>query len=696
MAFLIISGLMSIDNATSLFLASPIISYYSIQDNDTYNIPMQQMAGINHTINNTYVVTSNKSIDEEGSVRNPKLDTLETTLLNSTSYPSFSGNTNSSCINYDSTNRTIYLCGGGTTLSTINRIINNSDALNNTSDKNWILNANISIANNATLFINSTDTQWLRINSTAPQPYSIVVFGNLVINGTKISSWNSTNNTESVLKNDTNESTPRSYLLMPQQGTGHMNITNSNISGLGFKSLKDTWGITYYSGSGSIIGNNTISSNYRGLHIAGNASNIIVANNTIQNSSQHGLDLLRAKAITILENNVSSNDEHGIFCTRECEKVLIRSNYISDNDKSGVVLNQATDSVVEHNIIQDNNGSAIAVRNSSRSTVNDNFVEHNGFGVDISQNSTYNSVTGNSITNSFSTGILMDSYSTNNTIEKNLIQNSNGAGIYANSSFDNKLIRNKIIENTKSGVVFLNATKNILVNNSLSANTPYNYYLRPNSTFNVLRDTMFENTTLRFFDNSSNIILENTNSRITNNNKKIPIYAYSTNATVIIQPVNKNILVTTLDMFAIPSADNVQIFSIDKEFNTNQTNKNWFEKSPQLSLLSGDEKTSTKYIIGSFPPNTQITIKTNDTFWNAYTSNGSGYITFVYDGYGEASKAAAGKLPYVITEFQAEVNNRPTMAAIIFFAALIAGSIIFIVIRGYLKRVKKRVANSNH
>ena len=284
----------------------------------------------------------NKNNNEEESVRNPKLDTLETTLLNSTSYPSFSGFTNNSCINYDSANRTIYLCGGSTNLSTINRIINSSDALNNTSDKNWILNANISIANNATLFINSTDTQWLRIGSTAPQPYSIVAYGNLVINGTKISSWNSTSNTESVLKNDTNESTPRSYLLMPQEGTGHMNITNSNISGLGFKSLKDTWGITYYSGSGSIIKNNTISSNFRGLHLAGNVSNILVANNTIQNSSQHGLDLLRAKDIKILENNVSNNFEHGIFCTRECEKVLIRSNYISDNGKSGVVLNQAT------------------------------------------------------------------------------------------------------------------------------------------------------------------------------------------------------------------------------------------------------------------------------------------------------------------------------------------------------------------
>jgi parallel beta-helix repeat protein len=657
--FLIMTWLITIDNATSFFIASPITSY-STQVNDATDIPIQRVS------------------------------------VNSSLYPANSGIQDNSCIYYDSANRTIHICGGSTNLSSIDRSINSSDVLNNTSDKNWVLNANVTVDYGATLFINSTDAMWLKIKSSTYYPHSIVTYGNLVINGTKISSWNPTNSAEAVMKNSTNVSIPRSYLLVPQQGTGQMNITNSIISGLGFKSHADTWGITYYSGSGSIIKNNIISSNLRGLHLAGNVSNIIVANNTIQNSSQHGLDLLRVHDIQILGNNVSSNFEHGIFCTRECTKVVIRSNYISDNGKSGVVLNQATiDSMVEHNIIQDNNDSAIAIRNSSRSIINDNFVDQNRFGASLSQNSIHNSVTGNSISNSFSNGILLDSYSANNTIEKNLIQNSMGAGIYANSSYDNRIIRNKIFDNTKSGAVFLNATKNLLVNNNLSANTQYNYYLRPNSTSNVLRDTLFENTTLRFFDNSSNIILENTDNRIINNNKKIPIVAFPTNATVTIQPVDKNILVTTLDMFAIPSSDKIQIFSIDKEFNSNQTNKNWFERSPQFSLLSGDKITSTKYIIGSFPPNTQITIKTNDTFWNAYTSNGSGYITFVYDGYGEAIKAAAGKLPYIITEFQAEVSNRPTMAAIIFFAALIAGSVIFIVIRAYLKRTKKKVAYTN-
>ena len=693
---MIITELISINNTISTREANPIINNDSYQKNDANDFPMQSLRkhDMTYVMDRVYYEDAGNIIsDKEEMADDAIFVSLAGTSSNSTLTPLSSEINNNSCINYDNVNRTINLCGGSTDLSMINRVLNRSDVLNNTSDKIWILDANISIAEGASLFINSTETRWLKIVSSPSRPHSIVAYGNLIIDGTKISSWNITSNREGVLATNGNQSVPRSYLLKPQLGTGQMNITNSNISGLGFKSLKDTWGITYYSGAGSIIENNTIHSNYRGLHLAGNVSDILVSNNTILKSTQHGIDLLRARDIEILDNNVFSNNEHGIFCTRECEKASIRSNIAYDNGKSGIVLGYATtDSVVDHNILQSNNGTAIVIRNSSRNTIDDNTIEQNRFGVAISQNSTNNSVMGNSISNSNATGILLSGQSKNNTIEKNLIQHSSGAGINVDSAFENNITRNQIFENAKSGIVFINATKNILVSNNLSANSPYNYYLRPNSTFNVLRDTFFNNSTLRFCDNSSNIILENTNNRIINNNKKIPSYAYSTNSTAIIQPVNKNIQVSTLDMFAIPSTDYVQLFSIDKDFNTNQTNKSWLERSPQLSSLSENIKASTKYIIGSFPPYTQIEIRVNDSFWNAYSSNGSGYISFVYDGYGEAIREALGELPpYAVMEFEAEVTNSPTMAAIIFFAALIAGSVAFLIIRSILKRKRRKI-----
>jgi parallel beta-helix repeat protein len=697
---MIIIELVSINSTIMTLEARQIINNDSYQKNDANNVALQlqwKHDMIYPMKKDSYEDASNIISNTKDKANDATFVSLATISSNSTMTPMSSEFNNNSCINYYNVNRTINLCGGSTDLSMINRIINRSDVLNKTSDKNWTLDANISIADGATLFINSTDTMWLKISSSPSRPHSIVAYGNLIIDGTKISSWNASGNREGVLATNGNQSVPRSYLLKPQLGTGQMNITNSNISGLGFKSLKDTWGITYYSGAGSIIENNTIHSNFRGLHLAGNVSDILVSNNTILNSTQHGLDLLRVRDIEILDNNISSNNEHGIFCTRECEKAFLRSNIVYDNVKSGIVLGFATtDFVVDHNILQSNNGSAIAIRNSSRNTVANNIIEQNGLGVAISQNSTNNSVVNNSISNSNATGVLLNGHSKNNTIEKNLIQHSKGAGINVDSAFDNNIIRNQIFENTKSGVVFLNATKNILVSNNLSANSPYNYYLRPNSTFNVLRDTFFENSTLRFFDNSSNLILENTNNRIINNNKKIPSYVFSTNSTATIKPVNKNIQVNTLDMFAIPSSDYVQLFSIDKDFNTNRTNKNWLERSPYPLSLSENMKASTKYIIGSFPPYAQVEIRVNDSFWNAYTSNGSGYISFVYDGYGEAIREALGELPpYVVTEFEAELTNSPTIAAIIFFGVLITGSVAFLVIRSTLQRKKKKLIANN-
>jgi hypothetical protein len=67
----------------------------------------------------------------------------------------------------------------------------------------------------------------------------------------------------------------------------------------------------------------------------------------------------------------------------------------------------------------------------------------------------------------------------------------------------------------------------------------------------------------------------------------------------------------------------------------------------------------------------------------------------VYDGYvGELTSGIeprADLQSYRISEFEAEASNRPTIAAVIFFSALITGSIAFIIIRSYLKRRKTKI-----
>ncbi len=646
------------------------------------------------------VIDSTSHSPGNGNIRDLRSNTYVNTssvLQNSSALisPSLAPNSSTeadgdACVAYDSINSTIYVCGGSTNLSTINQIISNSSVLNRTTNRNWILNADILIENGATLFINSTDTSWLKINSTAGNAHSIVVHGNLIVDKTRISSWNSASNTEAVSSENSNRSLPRSYLLMHWGGTGQMNITNSIISGLGFNGLKDTWGISYYSGSGSILQNNTISNNFRGIYLTTNATDVLIGNNTIQNSLQHGLNLYKSKDIEILDNEISGNKHHGVFCTRECENILIGSNHIVDNNRNGIVLNQdTTNSTVKQNALEDNNGSAIAIWNSSNIIVDDNMMLQNRLGLTIAHNSSNNIVNKNSITDSLTNGIILDDESTNNSIKQNVIAHSRGSGVYVRNTLDNALGRNNITENSRSGVVLLNTTGNYLEQNNVSANTPYNYYIRQNSTYNIIRNTYFDNSTLRFFDNSSNIVLENTDNRIIANNKKIPVNSYPSNATFLIQPTSKNVLVNTLNMFAVPSEENVQIFSIGKDFNANQEYKKWMEKSP---LPSNDKKASTRYIIGNFPPDAQVMISVNDSFWNAYTSNSSGHIDFVYDGYSVGSPAGADvdadTQSYRVLEFKAETSNRPAISTIVFFSSLVAGSTTFILLRRYLKKKK--------
>src|ERR687890_806842 len=336
---------------------------------------------------------------------------------------------NSFCVNYDNRTMTINICGGKMNMTALHSIINNSKILNQTSPKNWFLNSNILIAKGATLFVNSTDTDWLKINSTAGTAYSIATKGNLVIDNTKISSWNFTNKSDTLLNSKTE---PRSYLLVPRDGTGHMNITNSNLSYLGYASRNDTWGISYYSGDGSIISNNSFSFNYRGFHVSGDASDIIFANNTINNSYQDGLVAhINSTNLQIYNNTIYNNTNHGIFCSESCENILVKDNLIYDNTGNGIFLNKSTvNSEIKNNTLYDNGRFGITLSSSSKNVIANNTINRNLIGVIVTQSSRDNVTEQNRINYSLLNGISLDENSNNNMFVNNTITESFGNGIY--------------------------------------------------------------------------------------------------------------------------------------------------------------------------------------------------------------------------------------------------------------------------
>jgi hypothetical protein len=135
-------------------------------------------------------VHASSSTDDLSSteVTDPSLSSLS-------SFPSTT--TDSNCVTFDSDARVITITCSATDLTHINDQLKDPDVLtrDNSIDKGWILNAGITIAQNAILYINSSDTSWLKILADEETAYPIHVSGGLKIDSVKITSWNpNTNN----------------------------------------------------------------------------------------------------------------------------------------------------------------------------------------------------------------------------------------------------------------------------------------------------------------------------------------------------------------------------------------------------------------------------------------------------------------------------------------------------------------------
>ena len=243
-------------------------------------------------------------------------------------------------IGYGSHDNTIVISCGNANLTDVYNAIsaNNSDILNKGPDKLWTLNANIKVENNTNFYINSSDTSWLKINSTFTgvpdrEPNHILARGNLIIDSVKITSWDTN-------KNDyarSNETIPRSYILV-NNGNGTTNITNSELAYLGYQHPR-SFGLTYYTGAGSIIKNNKIHDLQTGFYSDGfahGAHNITIEGNDFYNNTLQGIGPHSGSHhLTISNNTVHNNGREGIICSIDCYNIIIESNRVFDNPFTG-------------------------------------------------------------------------------------------------------------------------------------------------------------------------------------------------------------------------------------------------------------------------------------------------------------------------------------------------------------------------
>jgi mannuronan 5-epimerase len=378
---------------------------------------------------------------------------FSTVLILSSVLPSYAL-ADSHCVKYLRVHNIIRIICGPVNLTDINNALKNSKILKKeSSNKIWILKADLEVENRSKLYINSTDTSWLKIDSSRRNAYHIQAEGDLLVDSVKITGWDTTKRDYS--KTDIKGSIPRAYLLI-KKGTGMTNITNSEIAYLGYRS-PNSFGLTYYTGAGSIIRNNKIHDLWYGFYSSDRtAHNITIQNNEFYNNSIYGIDPHSGSHDLLIANNeVYNNGRHGIICSTDCYNILIASNRVFNNTAVGIMLhNKVSKSIIKNNIVYDNKGTQITLLDS----VYNNHVFGNNLrggynGVRIDNHSQNNNIYNNSIVNASDYGIYISGWSSRNIISHNVIINSakeNGIRVEDPNSVNNKFDSNKIILPTNS------------------------------------------------------------------------------------------------------------------------------------------------------------------------------------------------------------------------------------------------------
>ncbi len=345
------------------------------------------------------------------------------------------GTDSSSCITYDSTENAIRISCKHTGMIDIDNQLQNPDLLHKeTTDGVWLLNAGIIIEQGATLYVNSTDTSWLKIT-----PYEgniangIQVFGTLRIDSVKITSWNPEANdyvkfeVEKLIPEEGEEApydkVSRPYIRVETDATGTTDITNSELAYLGYEDEEDSHGrsgLLYYGGDGSIIKDNNIHHNRFGFY-SSNVSHITIENNHIHNNYMYGLDPHTGTHDMIIRNNtVHDHGTMGIICSQDCFNTVIEDNEVYNSFGSGIMFSRNMyDSVARNNNVHDED-KCIFVSQSTNNRVYDNKVSNCETGIDIFHNSDNNAVYNNTISNS-TIGIGIEDAGVGNEIHSNTI-----------------------------------------------------------------------------------------------------------------------------------------------------------------------------------------------------------------------------------------------------------------------------------
>lgn len=395
-------------------------------------------------------------------------------------------------VQYDKKTNTLLVKGRGRQV-TLTDIRNNGgkDYLEEISPKIWLAKATIFLSNGITLKLDKNEVEWFKLESNKNRFVMLrSLNSDIVINGVKITSWDTGNNDYDKELGD-----GRSFVMV--KDNSRMDIYSSELSYLGYPTASDI-AVSPYSVSwklnklklktvlltGEVI-NSKFHHNYFGAYTYG-ATGMLWRGNEFYENVRYGFDPHDDSNGFLVENNLAHNNgSHGIIFSKRCMYNIIRNNIFYDNKLHGIMLHEKSDfNIVENNTLTGNT-SGIALYHSGNNIVRNNTIKDNRHGIRANVSSDDNMVQNNSITGSKLYGIYFYDKANNNFILENTFQ-YNDVGIYIKSD-SNKISKNTLINNTV-GIYFQNeASNNSLTDNQIKHSGLYGIYTKvSNQVSNIL------------------------------------------------------------------------------------------------------------------------------------------------------------------------------------------------------------------
>ena len=355
------------------------------------------------------------------------------------------------CTEYDQTENTITV-NCNSSFSDVARAVNDPKIMGSLGNGVYILNATLEIADDITFEMNSSNPddnlQYLKIVNEN----GIIVYGKILIDGIKITSWNASSN--DVIPQDINGTIRRGYIqFAASEGS---QIINSEFGYLGdvepgrrgFDLLGDGDGEPSHD---MVIRGNKFHDMWFAFY-SREAYNIIVDGNEYYNNIKYALDPHTVTHDMVISNNWLHHNPIGVICSNRCYNILIEGNVVEHNKDYGIFFS----------------------RNVHDSIARDNHV--------------YNSSTG-----------VMVSESPNNQIYNNTIQGATSQGIYLfnpevpdDGVTEGNIIYNNTITNSENGIVAARSHDNIVQNATFFDIEESEYRLSEDSSI-IIKGQHFDN-----------------------------------------------------------------------------------------------------------------------------------------------------------------------------------------------------------